>query len=1195
MKRFNSSRPFPLLSLGLLVSLLAWPTVSEAQVFVYPRRPDKSLVRHFDFDWQHSDLIIQVDQDPEAEKAAKEHEKEKASAEAAPASEAAPEPDPEAAPGQVLEHEPAHEALPEPAAEHEPAPEEPATTAATTTTEPLAATATATAPGTVEAPTASGAPTPVEVTPAPTPSAPPPTAAGTPPARPAAATPVPVPAATPVPAVTIAKTPTEHLPAVAGLGQMSEPGEVKAPMSRLRGSGRVRLYFYEREKAVAERASVLIEDSYRYLVGAFGFVPEERIPFVLYSSYQEFLQTNLFPLQEGVLGVTSPRDLKMTLPYFGDHRLFEEVGTHEMAHQFTIQKVRAVAREADLWGDPLENLPLWFIEGLAEFYAKRGIDPEAEMLVRDILVNPSFQRGYAMLPFFEDRPFSVLWTYKVGQVRCAFLEDHYGEGILQKILDRSPRLVGAYQGQQQVDGFERLVQELTGDKPRKVAAAFSDWLKRRAYPSYLDSAVGATDLEPLEVNLDYVDALTSSPDGNLLVLRSIDGDTGRSRLTLLDPRAPKQTRTIVADGVPGAESLHPVSGRNFDVRDDALVYVAQVRGRDRIYWRPLVHLAKERTNTPGQPTQGRGASLRTAGGWTAKLELGKRISLPLPADLLAVGSPALSPDGRRVVFIALNEAGQKDLYVVDVRDGKPAKALTDDLWAEREVSWGLSGIVFTSDATESGHYNLFRISAEGGESERLTHEKRDAKDLKVLPDGRIIFVAFDHARADLYEATGDGVRALTLLDTGVFDPSPAPDGGLWVLWHHGGQRVPVKLPASALTPGKPEPPLASGRPRTLASRPLLGATPYDPLKPRNWELGNLFGLFGAGGSGVFGQLMASGSDKLRNHAVLLNLFIFGSFDLTDGFIVYVNQTGRLTWGAGLFQSLLFRTDQTPGIADVGVNVTTAERFYGALGSLRYPFDTYHYVQGDLSLGGTTYFLLEDAQLVLGDGELNGTRRNLLGMWQDANGGARLQGEVTLRYGFDTIRYHRATGPLAGSSLMLESTTAVQPLDGELFGNLRLDAEKYLPLWGRANVFLRAGIGTAFGSRFARQFYLSSFDTLRGVPFGDADFLRGQHFAYGTLELQFPLNAIVRLILFTDIEGVLGVDFGAVGDSIEGLWNKRVLDVVLGVNFGFGPLVFRLHFAKPVDIGADPRLSGISRGLPNNGQWVTNFSLGWVYF
>ncbi|HET6332820.1 MAG TPA: hypothetical protein VFG30_06380, partial [Polyangiales bacterium] len=112
-------------------------------------------------------------------------------------------------------------------------------------------------------------------------------------------------------------------------------------------AGGVRLYFYERERSIAERAAASIEDSYRYLAHEFGYRPGKTFAYFLYASYIEFLQTDLFPLQEGVLGVTSPETLDVTLPYFGDARLFSDVSTHELAHEFTIQKVAHFAARAD--------------------------------------------------------------------------------------------------------------------------------------------------------------------------------------------------------------------------------------------------------------------------------------------------------------------------------------------------------------------------------------------------------------------------------------------------------------------------------------------------------------------------------------------------------------------------------------------------------------------------------------------------------------------------------------------------------------------------------------------------------------------------------------------------------------------------------------------------------------------------------
>ncbi len=81
-------------------------------------------------------------------------------------------------------------------------------------------------------------------------------------------------------------------------------------------------------------------------------------------------------------------------------------------------------------------------------------------------------------------------------------------------------------------------------------------------------------------------------------------------------------------------------------------------------------------------------------------------------------------------------------------------------------------------------------------------------------------------------------------------------------------------------------------------------------------------------------------------------------------------------------------------------------------------------------------------------------------------------------------------PLEGSSVLLEAATGYQPSRQEPFANLRLDAERQFPIAGRVRWVTLGGIGTPFGGRLAREFYLSSFDTLGGVLFGDPAWLLG---------------------------------------------------------------------------------------------------------
>ncbi len=969
------------------------------------------------------------------------------------------------------------------------------------------------------------------------------------------------------------------------------------------GGGGVRFYFYEREREVAERAASFLGDGYEYLYSRFGYYPSRRFPYILYNTYQEFLETNLFPISEGVLGVTSTQqDLTLTLPYLGDHRRFREISTHELAHQFTIQKVRDFAREAEV-DNPLELLPLWFVEGLAEYYAHRGLDPETEMLARDLMTSPDVEKGYIFLDFFEERMGSFLWTYKLGQARCAFLEETYGDGTIQQLLEAAPRLFSDKNDAiiEQPDDptpFAALLRTITGENPRMLAARFDEWLKRRSFRTFLEAGQGAMEIEVLETNghNQFLTSMAASPAGDLLLVRRIDPDTGQSGLWLMDPRLPDSAVRVAQDGVPGVESLHPVSDRNFDVGSGTLVFVSQLASADVLYRQAFTHKAVKLPyldQRPVRPSWERRAPLPEL--WDIELTLGDRERYDLsPFGLIAAESPALSPDGQRIAFIGIDNEGVRDIYVVSGPASAPKLVrYTEDLWAEREVSWGPRGIVYSSDATEHHKYNLFLLPHDDGDPERLTTEERDHFDPRALPDGRIVFVAYDNARANVHEVTPDGVARRTDIATGLFDLAPGTGGGLWALLFQKGEYRPAHIRPKALQLFARRNGVMPQPAPVLGMRSLDGAQEYDAFASENWQLGNIFGVLGASGDQIVGQVMATASDRLRNHVLVLDVAVLGELELTDGSLLYINQENRLEYGGGFFQSLLFRNDHTFDDRDLPFRFTSVERFYGAVGVVRYPLNTFQYVEADLAVGGVRSFLDEVTRTFLEDPELNDTG-NLVPEWEEAHDETFMQGQASLRLGHDTIRYHRQTGPLAGSSVLLEGSVTSRPEIEEVFGDVRLDAERYFALGGAANFFARLGAGTTLGGELAPEFYLSSFDTLRGVSFGDLDFLLGRHFYYTTVELQLPLNRIIRVVFLPNIEGIAGFDFGAVGEDQDELMEKRVLDGVLGFNMIFGPLVLRLHFAKPIDTEADARKVGLDRAHPGRG-WVTNFSLAWLYF
>lgn len=96
--------------------------------------------------------------------------------------------------------------------------------------------------------------------------------------------------------------------------------------------------------------------------------------------------------------------------------------------------------------------------------------------------------------------------------------------------------------------------------------------------------------------------------------------------------------------------------------------------------------------------------------------------------------PALSPDGKRVAFTALNK-----LWVMDLPSGTPRR-LTKLSEGEFMPAWSRDGrhIAFVTWSPRGG--NIYRVPAEGGEPERLSRHAAWYSEPAYTPDGQRIVV-----------------------------------------------------------------------------------------------------------------------------------------------------------------------------------------------------------------------------------------------------------------------------------------------------------------------------------------------------------------------------------------------------------------------------------------------------------------------
>ncbi|HET9551430.1 MAG TPA: hypothetical protein VFP50_00540 [Anaeromyxobacteraceae bacterium] len=960
------------------------------------------------------------------------------------------------------------------------------------------------------------------------------------------------------------------------------------------GKGGIRLYYARSAEPQARRALPAIRSAYARLVAEFAYSPTRRIPYILYATQREFQTQNVFQVTESVLGVTSPQDLKMTVPYFGDHDRFLEVSTHEMVHQFTIQKMMDAA-DSDSLGTNIQLLPLWFVEGIAEFYTKGGLDVETDGFLRDLVWNPDPSKHYQVVDFADDRLRGYIPTYKLGQARIAFIAEVYGREKIQAFIENAYLLGDGGQGGGALAGqrnFGGLVRRVLSEPVEQVDARWHAWLKKRYFAEYGRVQQDLPQVRELRgLPGGEVEAFTASPDGNAVLARVLDREKGRARVVLADLRNPRGALEVAEDSVPGAESLHPIDYNVLALAEGVLAYSAQAGSGDVLTVRRWRRLPVKEEQLP-------------------KLQLGRahrlEIRAPGGGTFYRIADPAFSSDASHIAFVGVAADGQQDVYVVAAEGGE-ARRLTDDFFAERDLAWGPDGIYCSSDATDHGRFNLFRIDVATGARTRLTTAPADDRSPHPQADGSVLYTSTAAGKPDVMLLDKGTVRRVTDFTTGLKTPAVAPKArGILATTFHGGHFRLVEVPKVAWLdePAVPvAPPAGEVLPIPAEELPVR-PKPYEALALHNWrpETGIIFG--GATGSAVAGRAAVLFDDYLRDHVFFLDLSIFGSLAYTQGLALFENRSRRTSWAVGAFHFVQQQLDRIdPALAYY-------QRDFGAVGALRFPLDRFQRFEVELTAGGVERYCLTDfsGALTLACGGVQTTTGPYptTEAWRQKNGGVHPTLAPTLRYGYDSVRFDELTGPLDGSSALLEVGGGWLPTRQAVHGFARFDLGHWWQLVGRSNLMLRLAGATSFspnetGRLWERSWWLSSADNLRGYSPFDLAYLIGQHYYVANLELQVPLDPVLKLVIFDTIEGVAALDFGGVFNRYEtkrfadgsfepGAWDSRTLTGVLGVNMLLGPLLLRLHFGHPYRIG------GLETpALRFGDRWVTNFTIRYFFF
>ena len=279
------------------------------------------------------------------------------------------------------------------------------------------------------------------------------------------------------------------------------------------------IYYSREDAAAAALAARMAERWHARLTTALQHTLRGRQPIVLYGSHRRFEQTNVHGglIDESTGGFTDSRKRRIVLPFAASLADTDHVLGHEIVHAFQFDI-------ADEHRSPL-GVPLWFVEGMAEYLTLGAGDPQTAMWMRDAV-----QAG--TLPSITELSSPRYFPYRWGAALWAHLAERFGPDLPARAL-RARRDV------------KRRLLEVTGQSLETLSSGWHEALRERyatphatASPALISNRRGGGRL-----NL----AASLSPDGRRMVFLS-ERDQFSIDLFLADAVTGRVIRQAVDDG-----------------------------------------------------------------------------------------------------------------------------------------------------------------------------------------------------------------------------------------------------------------------------------------------------------------------------------------------------------------------------------------------------------------------------------------------------------------------------------------------------------------------------------------------------------------------------------------------------------------------------------------------------------------------
>jgi hypothetical protein len=795
------------------------------------------------------------------------------------------------------------------------------------------------------------------------------------------------------------------------------------------------IYYYEQEADVVEDIARMSERWYARLSRVFNHSFRKK-PIVLYANSADFHQTTTTGgmIGEGTGGFTDAFMNRVVLPLTGDYSQNDHVLGHEIVHVFQYDIAATANQQRRRFA--LEAMPLWLIEGMAEYFSKGRVDPLTSMWIRDATIQDR------MPDIRELTRDSRYFPYRYGQALMAYIGARFGDEAVVRYFLASGSV-----------GIEDGVERAIGITHKQL---FADWAEsaRELYNPILQA-------RPMDLGKPLIGVKPQPPEPRAEGEKRKKRRRGMTELNIgpaispdgryvafLSARELFSIDLFLADAKTG-QIIRRLVSSDRDAHFESLRFIEAAGS-----WSPDSRRLAFITFSKGD-------------NYLSFVDIeSRRVEHVKVENLEAIINVAWSPDGKTIA-IAGQTTGVSDLFLYDI-DSKQVRRLTSDKYADLHPTWSPDGrtIAFVSDrgrdtVVEQLRFTNMRLATidVGTGQVREIEAFRGAKHINPqwAPDGRsLYFIANPEGIPDIYRiSVPEGtLTRLTALHTGVAgitDMAPAlsvatRSGDIaFSVYEDDNYNIYTLPPTTAGQAVAAPPALADNTAPRAALLPPLRSTgseitgylmrPEEGLPPASTDfaerpyssdlhlsylgpptLGVGVGEFGYGAGG---SVTAFFSDILGRHNVG---FTFqggggsGTSSLTEqlgGELFYLNQTSRLNWGADLvhipqvYSRVAYDTgvytDPDSGVqfaADIYTQIREIQLITDVSGLAQYPFSTTRRIEG--AIGAQRYSYRREAEdfIFVGDQLVDRQRVDLPGSFiiNFTKGSAAFVGDSTT-YGF----------------------------------------------------------------------------------------------------------------------------------------------------------------------------------------------------